>query len=215
MRIPLANRLKKRAHRDIARAQDMIVDAVTDRLPRAVLHGGTAIWRCYGANRFSDDLDFYFASDELDPLFRVIEKKGFEIKKRKISERSVYARLQLQRTMVRLEATFQEKKGVLLDYECIDGRIMTVYGLTREELCKEKAATYLKRRKIRDLWDVFFILRLLPDLEPVKDDLKRLIDGYQRPIDEEDLKAVIIEGIAPSAEEMLNYIRRKWENPNI
>jgi len=29
------------------------------------------------------------------------------------------------------------------------------------------------------------------------------------------LKAIIIEGIIPSAKEMIEYIKRKWENPNI
>jgi predicted nucleotidyltransferase component of viral defense system len=30
-----------------------------EKFPNAVIHGRTAIWRCYGSNRFSEDVDVY------------------------------------------------------------------------------------------------------------------------------------------------------------
>ena len=39
-----------------------------------------------------------------------------------------------------------------------------------------------------------------------------LIKGYKKPNDEEDLKVLLLEGITPSADEMIGYIKRKWEN---
>ena len=64
MRIPLANKLKKRLHSETAFLQDEVIDIVYGLEPNAVLHGGTAIWRCYQGNRFSEDLDFYFIIGE-------------------------------------------------------------------------------------------------------------------------------------------------------
>ena len=57
--IPLNLRLKKKTEKEIAYAQDVILGEIYKFFPNAVLHGGTAIWRCYNGRRFSEDLDFY------------------------------------------------------------------------------------------------------------------------------------------------------------
>ena len=150
----------------------------------------------------------------IESIFAELEKKGFKIIKKKISERSVYSELLWERTRVRLEATFQKVEGALSDYETSEGNIMTVYSLTPEMFIKEKIAAYLKRLKIRDLWDVFFLLRFAK-INAVKSELRKLIKNYKSPADEQDLKAIIIEGIVPSSKEMIENIRRKWEKENI
>lgn len=215
-KIPLANRIRKESHRQIAFAQDLIVEEVYNAVPRAVFHGGTSIWRCYYGRRFSEDLDFYFQkTDDVEIIFENLKRRGFVILKKKISERSVYSELIYNRVNVRLEATFQKISGVIVDYEKIDGSIISIYGLTVEQLLKEKSVTYLKRKKVRDLWDVFFLLKLVKNRESISNEITLLIKKYEPPIDESDLKAIIIEGIIPSAKEMIEYIKRKWENPNI
>jgi len=40
--------LKKKIHKDIAMAQDLMIIELYDNLSNAVIHGGTALWRCYG-----------------------------------------------------------------------------------------------------------------------------------------------------------------------
>ncbi|MBS3141757.1 nucleotidyl transferase AbiEii/AbiGii toxin family protein [Candidatus Woesearchaeota archaeon] len=216
-KIPLANRLRKESHRQIAAAQDMIVEEVFKEIPGAVFHGGTCIWRGYSGKRFSDDLDFYFPRSipSINAVFDNLKKRGFDIVKKKIAERSVYSELVLGRVSVRLEGTFQNVKGSLMDYERIDGTVMAVYGLTPEELIREKAATYIKRRKIRDLYDVFFLLRLVKEFNKVKEPIGQLVQKYVSPDDEENLKAIVLEGIVPSSKELIAYITRKWQNPNI
>ena len=121
--IPLSVKIKKESHRKVALAQDLIVEAVYDIFSNAVLHGGTAIWRCYAGKRFSEDLDFYFPADKerINQIFNNLEKKGFTIQKKKIGENSVYSELVFNRVSVRLEATFQSIKGHLVDYETADG----------------------------------------------------------------------------------------------
>ena len=216
-RIPLINRIKKESHRQIAQAHDIIVEEIMKIIPEAVFHGGTSIWRCYNGNRFSEDLDFYLPNNKkkIEALFENLNKKGFVIKKKKISENSVYSELILDRLSVRFESTFQKIKGVLLDYEKIDSGFLTIYGLSREQLINEKARTYLARRKIRDLYDIFFLLKFMGDLNPVAGVLKELIKNYSPPLDEDDLKVIILEGIVPKSEEMIEYIQRKCQNPNI
>ena len=81
-------------------------------------------------------------------------------------------------------------------------------------LIVEKALTYNKRRKIRDLWDVFFLIKTINDKKSLQA-IKELLNNYEAPIDEEDLKVIILEGIVPTAKEMKKYLERKWENPNI
>jgi len=208
--------LRREVHRKIAYAQDLILKEIYTVLNNAVLHGGTAIWRCYNGKRFSEDLDFYFPNDiqKINLIFEKLKENGFEIKKKKISENSVYSELELDRTSVRLEATFQKVSGIICDYEMSDGNFMSVYSLTVEGFLNEKAKTYLKRFKVRDLWDVFFLLKSVENPKKIKE-IKNLVENYKKPIDEDDLKVILLEGIVPSANEMIEYIKRKWENKYI
>jgi len=216
IRIPLQIKLKREIHRRIAYAQDLIVKEVYAVFNKAVLHGGTAIWRCYNGKRFSEDLDFYLPNDKrkIDVLFENLKKAGFEIKKKKISENSIYSELELDRISVRLEATFQKASRVICDYEMSDGNIISVYSLTPESFLIERSSTYLRRFKVRDLWDVFFLLKMIDNPEVIKE-IGSLIKNYKKPADEEYLKVILLEGIIPSADEMINYISRKWENKYI
>jgi len=215
--IPLSLRIKKETHKKIASAQDLIVEEIYKHFNNAVFHGGTAIWRCYSGKRFSEDLDFYFPKEKekINELFSSLEKIGFKIIKKKVLDNSVYSELEYNRISVRLEATFQKVKGNIVDYEKSEGNIISVYSLTPEEFIKEKINTYLSRFKIRDLYDIFFLLKLVNSFDLLKKEIKRLTSNYKKPIDESDLKVIILEGIVPSSEEMIDYIRKKWENENI
>lgn len=210
MELPLAKRIKKQSHRSIASAQDLIVETLLEYVPEAVFHGGTCIWRCHSGNRFSDDLDFYLPKVSLEKLFTALSKQ-FRVEKKKITERSVYSKLVSENTTVRLEGTFQEKGTMLLDYEKIDGNVITVLGLGKEELLKEKAITYTKRKKIRDLYDVFFLLKYVK-AEEAERELKALLKNYTEPVDEPELKVLILQGLVPGSQKMHEYIKRKCQN---
>jgi len=216
MKMPLSLRIRKEQHRKIAYAQDLILKDVYTYFERAVLHGGTAIWRCYAGKRFSEDLDFYLPNDKesIKKMFHAFEKKGFTVLKMKTTANSIYSELVFERVHVRLEATFQKIPGHLTDYETSDGNIISVYSLTPDEFIIEKINAYLKRLKIRDLWDIYFLLKQVSKLSTLKKELERFIRNYAPPIDEQDLKTIILEGIVPSAKDMLEYIKRSWENAN-
>ena len=206
--IPLSLRIKRARHRDIAKAQDLIVEEIYKEFENTVLHGGTAIWRCYQGNRFSEDIDVFIPRniDKINSFFKNLEKKGFIIKKKKISNNSVFSVLDFNRTSARFESLFKSKKGFLKEYETADGNFITVHTLTPEELIIEKISAYLKRFKVRDLYDIFFLLRYVKDKNKVLDELKKLIKKFKEPADKEELKTSIIDGITPKIDEMLFYM---------
>lgn len=207
--IPLILRVRKENHKQIAKAQDLIVETLYEIFDDAVLHGGTAIWRCYKGNRFSEDVDAYIPKNakKINLFFSSLAKKGFQIKKKKISENSIYSNLSLNNTDVRFEAIFKKVRGFLKEYETAESNLITVYTLTPEEFIHEKVSTYMKRKKIRDLYDVFFLLRHVNNSEEIKKELDKLAKNYEKPADEQDLKVIIIEGLVPSSDKMMEYIR--------
>jgi len=213
--IPLVKRLKKERHREIARAQDLVIEELYRTFEKAVLHGGTSIWRCYKGNRFSEDIDVYLQRDinKIRTFFEKLREKDFIVVKKKISDRSIFSDLQFNKTSVRFEATFRKFRkirGVLGEYETSEGNLIIVYTLTPEEIIKEKIETYLKRIKARDLYDIFFLLRYVKDKRRIKKELRRLVNKFDKlgmPVDKEELKILIIEGLIPDVEEMLQYIK--------
>ena len=207
--IPLYLRLKKQSHKDIALAQDKIIKIVSEIFDNYVLHGGTAIWRCYGGKRFSEDIDVYIPRNlkKIDDFFNKLVKEGFVIEKKKISENSIYSNLVYEKTYVRFEAIFKNVKGVLKDYESCDGNFITIYGLEGETLIEEKINAYKKRRKIRDLYDIFYLLKYVKKKNLICDKLKNFLRKYKKPEDEGDLKILILEGIVPDSDKLLEYIK--------
>ena len=110
--------------------------------------------------------------------------------------------------IIRFEATFQKKKPVVREYETYDGLLINVYTLDAVNLIREKVNAYISRRKIRDLYDIFFLLRYV-DPKDVKQSLLKLIKNFKKPVDEQTLKSLIIVGITPTLNQMLDYIKSK------
>ncbi len=211
--IPLILKLKKQAHKNIAAAQDMIIKELYAVFDKAVLHGGTSIWRCYGGNRFSEDIDVYIPNDQemIDLLFENLKKEGFVVHKKKVTQKSLYSSMELNRTIVRFEALFKKPipKGMIKEYETANGNITAVYTLAPEELIKEKIQAYINRLRIRDLYDIFFLLRYVGDNGEILKDLRELILQFKKPIDEKGLRVLIVEGLVPDTESMLDFLKRK------
>ena len=210
--IPLILRLRKEIHKKIAEAQDLIVQEMLNSFNSVVLHGGTAIWRCYKGNRFSVDIDVYIQKDinKINLFFKNLEKKGFVIKKKRIKENSLFSDLQFNRVSVKFEALFKNVKGVLKDYETIEGNYIVLYSLTPEELIAEKVDAYIKRLKIRDIYDIFFLLKYVEDKNKIKMQIQKLFKEFKSPVDEKELRILVLEGIAPNYKEILDYLKR-WE----
>ncbi|TAL47279.1 hypothetical protein EPN87_03370 [archaeon] len=208
-RIPLNQRLRRKQHVEIARLQDMVVEALYRMFPKSVLHGGTAIWRCYSGSRFSEDIDVYIEKNtgKIEELFGEFEAMGFSITKKRVKENSLYSKLVFNGIEIRFEAVFKKINGVVKEYETYEGILINIYTLLPEDLVAEKVNACLKRKKIRDLYDIFFLLRHVKDAGKVRPNLRRFLKEFKEPADEKELKVLILFGIAPTKEEMLDYIR--------
>jgi predicted nucleotidyltransferase component of viral defense system len=85
--LPLEKKLRKARDKTIALAQDILVMEIYNHFPKAIVHDGTAVWRCYGSNRFSEDVDFYFPLEAKKANMKVfldsLKAKGFVTKNSK------------------------------------------------------------------------------------------------------------------------------------
>ncbi len=208
--IPLSLKLKKKSEREIAYAQDIIVGELYKFFPNAIIHGGTGIWRCYNGNRFSEDVDVYINRDlnKIEEFFKSLEAKGFKIIKKRIKENSIYSELDFNNIATKFEATFQSKKPFSKKYETSESFFINVYTLSPEDLVLEKVETYLKRKKIRDLYDIYFLLNYVENRKLVEASLNKLIRNYEKPKDEANLSSIIIIGAVPNSNELLMGIKR-------
>jgi len=209
-KIPIVLKIKRKKHQEIANLQDIVVETAYEIIPSIVLHGGTAIWRCYSGNRFSEDIDAYFEKNtkKIEDFFRRLTEKGFKIVKKRIKENSLYSILKFNDIEIRFEAVFKKVEGIIREYETIDGSLINVLTLLPEDLIKEKIDAYLRRRKIRDLYDIFFLLRYVKEAEKVKPKLKKLLQDFKEPIDEKELKSLIIFGLTPTKKHIISYLER-------
>ena len=113
---------------------------------KIVLHGGTAIWRCYAGNRFSDDLDLYVKSDNEVSGIRndvsfVLKRYGINIENVAAIGKSTIITVSDSGTKIKLEIG---KAGTAINpveriYEHSNGtRINIAYPIRRESYTRRK-----------------------------------------------------------------------------
>lgn len=210
MRIPLKNLLRG-PQAGLAQLQDEALDVFYAVSPGAVLHGGTAIWRCYAGKRFSEDLDFYSPAVPMsrESFSSEAARRGLAITKFRKTENSIYAKLSDGRTEVSIEASLARKKtGILREFEKADGTSTDVYTLAPEELLMEKADAFTNRRLIRDFYDVYF-LSGIADMSKAGKWLHTLLKKLPEPVDEKNLRVLVYSGPIPSFSEMVDTVRRR------
>jgi len=74
----------------------------------------------------------------------------------------------------------------------------------------EKISAYLKGGFIRDIYDIYFLLSY-SSKEKIKNALLKLLKNFKKPVNEKELKFLIIIGVAPKLEEILNKIKKYAE----
>lgn len=218
--LPIVRKLKKEVHKKIALAQDLIVKEIYNYFDRAVIHGGTAIWRCYSGERFSEDIDLYIPvkfkkSENIRGFIKSLESKGFSVIKFREKQNSIYSKLKFDNVVVSFEAVFRNiNNHILKSFELSEGNFMNVYTFSPEYLIKEKTDAYLSRQKVRDLYDIFYLLNFVTNQKDVRNYLERLLKEFKDPVDIQDLKAIIIMGVVPTVEKMVEAMKR-WEKQSI
>jgi len=213
MEIPLEKRLRKRLHVEIGRLQDEVVEAAYALDSGLVFHGGTAIWRCFNGNRFSEDIDLYCPKPEkmADGLEAALSSRALSLVKFKRTENLIFSKISNGEAEVRLEINLSaKKKGVAMRYERINGSSMDVLCLSADELFCEKISAYENRRFVRDIYDIYHLSGMV---EPEGGNAKliaELLTGFKPPVDERNLPALIYAGAVPSVDQMLLSLKRRF-----
>ena len=214
MILPIDKKLKKRTHKSIALAQDILIIEIYNSFSNAIVHSGTALWRCYGSNRFSEDIDVYLPLNakeaNLENFINTLKRRDFVVNKFKKTSNSIFAKFSYLNVVVRFEAVFKNIKDFITkNFEMSDGTSIIVNTLQPEEIIKEKVSAYIKRKKIRDLYDIFFLLKFVEDKEKIKNMLIKFLKEFINPVDENELKVLIISGAVPKVKDMIEVVR-KW-----
>ena len=212
MKIPLANQLKKRQQVETALLQDEIIRIIYLVAEDMVLHGGTAIWRCYSGKRFSEELDFY--SSSFPNVMKQFEKRvlsqGLKIEKMKDTGNVIFSSVSNGKTIVKLEVNHTRKvNGSITSYELVDGTGIEILSLMPDQLINEIIDAYSDRRYVRDLYDIYHLVKSGSMLESTRTRLRFFLQNIQHPVDESILKSIVYIGLAPTFDRMVNEI---WRN---
>jgi predicted nucleotidyltransferase component of viral defense system len=217
--IPLRNRLQKRAQVDVALLEDVLVRILYELDDTVEIHGGTAIWRCYGGKRFSKDIDVYVSSQDRWTVIKekvrdTAEKYNAKVLKVKDTGNLIFMELLLDNIYSEIDVNYKKyyKNPVIRQFENLDGTFYDVLTLPAEILILEKLEAYNDRHYITDLYDMRILIDHA-DITKIKTELKRFISALEAPEEmeqeEKRLKDLIFEGPVPSFKTLLEYIKGK------
>lgn len=149
-----------------------------------IFKGGTALRFYYGLDRYSEDLDFDAISNNMDIIKRLKNHKDFknwQIYEKKVSEISTRytidygAKDEFGNYPLKIDISGRDKirlRNNLLKYSKING--VNVYDI--ETIIDLKSTAFCQRNKIRDFYDVGFLLEKYPQYF----DSKTLADIYTK-----------------------------------
>lgn len=142
-----------------------------------VFKGGTALAKCYGLNRFSEDLDFTVLEnidivnvirkglDEFGIKYNMQKITGVETEKYRIKiEGILYTGIEKTKCNITLDFSFREKvllnpKIVTIGYYMDIIPSFDVYVMDEKEIFAEKIRAILTRESARDLYDLIFLIK--------------------------------------------------------
>ena len=203
--------------------EDEALDLIVKNYGTFVMHGGTAIWRCYGGSRFSRDLDFYSnlnASEESKfqkNIHKLLVENGYSIREEKYNNKTqtLHIIFRGNDTTGKFDITFKNAKGHAVEYLRVDGAKKMINALGPEALLDEKIETYLNKYErgtdeIHDLYDIIVLKDKIG--KPTKDMTKKIRNlvekiGKRPPKNEKDLASLILNGIAPNFADMINILQ--------
>lgn len=150
-----------------------------------VFKGGTALSKCYGLDRFSQDLDFtLYSKKDLKPILTSGLERffiPFELKERKYEDgKKIILRIEgplyigNRGSLCRIELDISLREKVFLDPKRKRiGRFLpeipsfTVIVMSNEEILAEKVRSILTRDIARDVYDIKFLLDMDTEINPI------------------------------------------------
>ena len=151
--------------------QDKILYYIFKSTNSLIFKGGTALYKIYGMTRFSEDLDFTLMRDEhiKEKIVKIGKRINAEVKTRQ-TETSLLFKLRFKGIVttyntIRIDISIKNKallgfdlKNYVPDY--IDINPFSLKVLKLKEMIAEKIHSLLARKNARDLYDLFFLLRI-------------------------------------------------------
>ncbi len=204
--------------------EDVIVDLLLKHYGKFVMHGGTAVWRCYGGNRFSRDVDFY---SNLEPseesalqkeLHKLLIENGYPIREEKYNNKTktLHVIFKGADTTGKLDITFAKVNGIAAEYLRVDGSKRIIYTLSPETLLGEKIDAYSNKyeRQAHEIQDLYDIVTLKDKIGNPSKDIRKRLAGFvvkikdNTPKDEKVLRQLLLSGVAPNFGEMIAILER-------
>ncbi|MDR0950182.1 MAG: nucleotidyl transferase AbiEii/AbiGii toxin family protein [Candidatus Ancillula sp.] len=142
-----------------------------------VLKGGTSLSQCYGLNRFSEDIDLDIKHGKIENHVKTFcEQMGYSYRLSKNSSFTERCFIDYGNDQhpLKVEASSRRKEIPGSEIEVING--INVYSINR--IAIGKIGAYNQRDKIRDLFDISFIVNnYLDSLSSDTQDM--LVDAFQ------------------------------------
>ena len=209
MEEPIESQLHNESQLRVARLQDDVISIIF-KSAGSVVHGGTAIWRCYSGKRFSEDIDLYVRKKQrLKQLVNRIAQSGLRIQFNRERRGTIYYDISNDQANISLQVKIlPRKKGGLVQYEKVDGVRTEIYALRPEALIGEKVEAYMDRRLIRDIYDIMVLSKSVIDRGEAAASLLRSLPKMPRPKDENVLKRLVYSGPVPSFVDIIDYLKR-------
>ncbi|MEM3192540.1 MAG: nucleotidyl transferase AbiEii/AbiGii toxin family protein [Candidatus Parvarchaeota archaeon] len=193
----------------LASMQDYVVDLIYSKVESiALLYGETAVWRCYGGMRFSEDIDIYLNGESVENFLLILPRYGMRLLWRD-PEFPMNFRIAKGDVSILIEAREGTGENTIREYYRVDGSSLTINVLTPTELFVRKIQADLGRRFVRDIYDLFVLTKFLDKKDYIiRSSLSRLLDNTPPPLDEKILRSLIYAGNANvTYSEILNYLR--------
>ncbi len=197
----------------IAELQDYVIDLIYDSFQQgALLYGGTAIWRCFGGMRFSEDVDIYLEKHAFDDFMISLEENGLRMTWND-PEFPTRVRIARNETDILLESKPGFAENEIRTYSRVDGSVKTINVLSTTELMIRKIEAYQGRRFIRDIYDLYVLTNWLDKSDYlVKSRLSHFLHELKAPVDESILGSLLYAGPRNlNFARMVDYLRR-WIN---
>jgi len=159
--------------------QNIILFSIYGKFARElVFKGGTAIAKCYGINRFSEDLDFTVTKkiDVINEIIDGLNNFGIKnhVKEREKTEKTEKYKIKIEgplykeseKTLCSVTLDLSLREMILLDPKIVTiGHHMDiiptfdVYVMAEEEIFAEKIRAIMTRESARDLYDINFLIK--------------------------------------------------------
>ena len=221
-----------RSQMEKAKMEDTLTEILYRKHRELVFHGGTAIWRCYSGNRFSRDIDFYFGikdEKEKEVFFNGTKKfmkdLGYAVKESGYDNirGTMYVVVESYAKM-KIDINFRMKTGIPVEYSRVDDSKMIVLALTPSQLLTEKIEAYEDKMnytqeysepEVQDLYDMYHLTSFIKTKNRIPIvRMRKLVKSIEEdpPRNFRSLDHLILNGISPSFEMMINHLKAWLSN---